>query len=76
MLSDLGGRCLVSPAREDSADYLRTTKEFCLETRRQEAEKDLGMVEKMLQDGTERANDIAQQTLTSVKKAMKIDYFS
>jgi tryptophanyl-tRNA synthetase len=47
-----------------------------IRTRRQEAEKDLGMVEKMLQDGTERANDIAQQTLTSVKKAMKIDYFS
>ena len=44
--------------------------------KRQLAEKDLGVVEQMLKDGTERAQEIAQQTLDSVKKAMKIDYFS
>lgn len=44
--------------------------------RRQEAEKDLGKVEKMLNEGTEKANQIAQETLESVKAAMKINYFA
>ncbi len=43
--------------------------------KRQELEKDLSLVEQIIKEGTEKANVIAQETLTAVKKAMKIDYF-
>jgi len=35
-----------------------------------------GLVEKILREGTRRAREEAQRTLTDVKRAMKIDYFS
>jgi tryptophanyl-tRNA synthetase len=44
--------------------------------KRKDAEKDLAQVEQILKDGTQKANEIAQRTLESVKRAMKIDYFS
>lgn len=44
--------------------------------RRAEYEKQPQLVEKILKDGTEKARAEAQKTLTEVKKAMKLDYFS
>ena len=35
-----------------------------------------GLVEKILREGTQRAREEAQRTLTDVKRAMKVDYFS
>ena len=43
--------------------------------RREEFEKQDGIVEKILQEGTKRAREEAQKTLAEVKRAMKIDYF-
>ena len=43
--------------------------------RRAELEKDPELVEKILIDGTKKAQEEAQKTLAEVKKAMKIDYF-
>lgn len=44
--------------------------------RRSEYEKQPGLVEKILKEGTEKARIEAQKTLIEVKKAMKLDYFS
>ncbi len=44
--------------------------------RREEFAKDPENVKKMLQDGTERARSVVQETLRDVKHAMKIDYFA
>lgn len=38
-------------------------------------ERDPGLVEGILKEGTEKAREEAQKTLTEVKKAMKLDYF-
>ncbi len=43
--------------------------------RRAEFEKQPGLVEKILKEGTEKAKVEAQKTLDEVKRAMKIDYF-
>jgi len=44
--------------------------------RRAELAKDLGYVNQVLRDGTERANVVAEATLAEVRAAMKIDYFA
>lgn len=44
--------------------------------RRAEYEKQPGLVERILKEGTEKTRLEAQKTLVEVKKAMKIDYFS
>ncbi len=44
--------------------------------KRAEYEKQPGLVEKILKEGTEKTRIEAQKTLVEVKKAMKIDYFS
>ncbi len=44
--------------------------------RRAEFEKQPGLVEKILVDGTKKAREEAQKTLKDVKRAMKIEYFS
>ncbi len=43
--------------------------------RRQEFEKDIPYVYEVLKKGTEKARETAANTLSEVKKAMKIDYF-
>ena len=43
--------------------------------RRDKLEKDSGLVERVLKEGTEKARSEAQKTLAEVKKAMKLDYF-
>lgn len=43
--------------------------------KRAEFEKNPGLVEKILKEGTEKARTEAQKTLEEVKKAMKMDYF-
>ncbi|MBI4039308.1 tryptophan--tRNA ligase [Candidatus Daviesbacteria bacterium] len=43
--------------------------------RREKYEKDPELVERILQEGTQKARAEAQKTLTEVKKAMKMDYF-
>lgn len=43
--------------------------------KRKEFENQPELVEKILQEGTEKMRKIAQETLQEVKKAMKIDYF-
>lgn len=44
--------------------------------RRAQMEKDPDLIDKILKEGTEKARAEAQKTLSEVKKAMKIDYFS
>ncbi|MEK7580822.1 MAG: tryptophan--tRNA ligase [Patescibacteria group bacterium] len=44
--------------------------------RRKEFEKQPGLVDKILKDGTEKARAEAEKTLKEVKAAMKISYFS
>ncbi len=46
-----------------------------IRARRVEFEKDLPAVYEMLKNGSEAAQNVAAQTLSKVKKAMKIDYF-
>ncbi len=43
--------------------------------KRAEFEKDIPMVYDILKEGTERARQMAAQTLSEVKKAMRIEYF-
>ncbi len=43
--------------------------------RRIEFAKDPAQVMRMLKDGTEKANEVAAETMREVKAAMKIDYF-
>lgn len=43
--------------------------------RRDKLEKEPGLVEKILKEGTEKARIEAQKTLEEVRKAMKLDYF-
>jgi len=43
--------------------------------RRAEFEKQPELVEKILQEGTQKAREEAQKTLDAVKQAMKMDYF-
>lgn len=50
--------------------FLRPIRE-----KRKTLENDLSAVEAILKRGTEKANEIAQGTLTQVKAAMKINYF-
>ena len=46
-----------------------------IRTRRAEYEKDLPAVYEILKHGSERAREVAAQTLDEVKRAMRIDYF-
>lgn len=46
-----------------------------IRARRKEYEKDLSAVCEMLQAGTEKARSVAADTLSQVKRAMRIDYF-
>ncbi|MEK7188273.1 MAG: tryptophan--tRNA ligase [Patescibacteria group bacterium] len=43
--------------------------------RRKEYEKDSLMVERILKEGTTRAQKVAKETMQKVRRAMKIDYF-
>lgn len=59
-------------------EYLIEVLERFLEPVRElrtEYEKDEGLVEKVLREGTEKATVEARKTLNSVRRAMKIDYF-
>ena len=47
-----------------------------IQKRRAEYEKDPEAVMKILEEGTAKANETAAQTLSEVKAAMKLDYFS
>lgn len=47
-----------------------------IRARRAEYEKDIASVYEILRVGSERAREVAAQTLGEVKRAMKIDYFS
>ena len=47
-----------------------------IQKRRAEYEKDPEAVMKILEEGTAKANETASQTLSEVKAAMKLDYFS
>ena len=44
--------------------------------RRDKFEKERGLVERILKEGTDKARKEAEKTLADVKRAMKIDYFS
>lgn len=46
-----------------------------IRTKRQEYAKDPSMVMDIVRKGTQRANDVADQTLNEVRKAMRLDYF-
>ena len=46
-----------------------------LRERREEFAKDPAYVRKVLEEGTARANEVAAQTLSAVKTAMRINYF-
>ena len=46
------------------------------EGQRMEFEKDSGLVDRILKEGTEKAREEAQKTLTEVRRAMQLDYFS
>lgn len=46
-----------------------------IRSRRVEFERDSGLVDKILREGTEKARQEAAETLREVKKAMKLDYF-
>lgn len=47
-----------------------------IRARRKEYEKDIPAIYDMLKKGCEEAREIAAQTLTDVRRAMKIDYFN
>ena len=47
-----------------------------IRARREELEKDIPAIWEMLKKGSEEAKAVAGETLTEVKKAMKIDYFA
>ena len=47
-----------------------------IRVRREELAKDIPAVWEMLYQGSEKARKVAQDTLTEVKQAMKIDYFA
>ena len=46
-----------------------------IRTRRKEFEKDIPAIYDMLKKGCEAAREAAAQTLSEVRRAMKIDYF-
>ena len=46
-----------------------------IRNRRHEYEKDIPEVYHILQEGTKKAYEVAEQTLNEVKAAMKINYF-
>ena len=46
-----------------------------IRTRRAEYEKDLPVVYDMLKQGSDAARNVAAETLSKVRRAMKIDYF-
>ena len=46
-----------------------------IRARRKEYEKDIPAVYEILKAGSERARELAAQTLDEMKKAMKINYF-
>lgn len=47
-----------------------------IRARRSELEKDIPSIFEILKQGTEKAREVAAQTLSDVKRAMKIDYFN
>ena len=46
-----------------------------IQARRHELEKDIPAVMEILREGSVKAREVAAQTLSEVKHAMKIDYF-
>ena len=46
-----------------------------IRTRREELAKDMGAVSEMLRVSSLKAREVAAQTLSDVRHAMKIDYF-
>jgi len=47
-----------------------------IRTRRKELEQDIPTVYRMLKEGSEKARNVAAQTLSEVRHAMRIDYFT
>lgn len=47
-----------------------------IRTKREAFAKDRAAIDQILIDGTQRANEVAQETLDQVKRAMKLDYFA
>jgi tryptophanyl-tRNA synthetase len=90
-LRAFGGESHQSKIKEYEKKYKTGTvkdmevKEFLVEVleeflgpireRRAEFEKDPELINKILKEGTEKARVEAQETLSSVRRAMKIDYF-
>ena len=59
--------------------FLNSVMQETLESirlRREELAKDIPAVWEILREGSERAKAVAANTLSEVKKAMKIDYFN
>ena len=46
-----------------------------IRAKRKEYEQDMGAVYDILMDGSRRAKEVAKETLSNVKKAMKLNYF-
>ena len=46
-----------------------------IRARREELAKDIPAIWEMLKDGSDKAREVAAQTLKEVKSAMKINYF-
>lgn len=67
----LGDVVLKKYAVEVLQDFIRPIR-----ARRQELEKDMPAILDILQKGTEKARQHAQETLREVREAMKIDYFN
>ncbi len=68
-IGEAGSGALKAYVTESVNDYLRPIR-----TRRRELEGDLGYVKQVLREGNERANEIAEQTLSEVRSAMGMLY--
>ena len=66
-LGDVKVKKLLQAAVEETLERMRK--------RRKESEKDIPAVYDILKKGSEVAREVAAQTLSDVRKAMRIDYF-
>ncbi len=66
-LGDMKVKKLLNAVMQETLEPIRT--------RREELAKDIPAVWEMLKAGSEKARETASQTLTKVKRAMKINYF-
>ena len=67
-LGDMKVKKLLNAVLQETLEPIRA--------KREELAKDIPAVWEMLKKGSERAREAAAQTLSEVKKAMRIDYFS